>query len=83
MELCQELVWILHQELKLGNQVRDTIKEGYSRCLFEVKLKHVFQKDYDQLALDRAVKHHRNRDAHYPLEETYYCTKHQHAISAP
>ena len=79
--LCEHLQPILDLEIDGGNKIRETHRDAYERCELLLELQKPFSRLHDRGAAE--VTADVNRDPHYPIGKSYYCTIHRQAIYAP
>jgi hypothetical protein len=82
MKICGHLQYILDNEIKSGNEVKQVFKDSFERCELLIILKRRFSKEYEKEKLPKDVKMHIDNDPHYPIGKGYYCIKHKHDIFA-
>lgn len=85
MELCDSLKPIYDLEIALGNEVESIDSPAGTKCPYAVNFKSKlhFVEIENQLALSPSVEQWSNKDAHYPRQKGYFCSKYKHSIAGP
>jgi len=79
-KICDDLEFILKNELQNGNCIKKIYKNTFENCDLLVVLEKKFTKNYEIEKIPNHVKVHTDKDPHYLIGKGYFCNKHKHDL---